>query len=488
MTKAQEANLKTRPPGLRSTLDSKKLIFWPLLGIVLLAPLPFASVLQWAWAPIGLLIGLLLFAWCLVAILSPNAVTVPIGRIWAPVAFFAIAALWAAVQIAPFTPADWHHPMWTEAAALLDVEAISRVSVNPFETGSALLKLLTNAGVFWLALQFGADRNTAKSVFYAVALTGVFYAVYGLFIEFSGQQTVLWVEKQAYRENLTSTFINRNSYATYAGIGLVCLTAIILKRFTKLAERDLTQKQKLRLFVHAITEREWWIILLWVVVGTALFLSDSRAGVASTCLGLLVFIASMGFARDVSRSVRRKLGAAMLLAFVALFLVSGSTLSTRIGQLTGPDTQLVRQAIYALSADAIDDAPILGSGYGTFPDIFHLYRTETSLLWSRADKAHNTYLENALELGIPAAAALVLAIAGIAFVCARGIRNRRRDAYFPATGLAVTVLVGVHSIPDFSLQIPAVALTYSLILGVACAQSWSSREPKKRPPPRRPAG
>ncbi|KKM69395.1 hypothetical protein LCGC14_1451270, partial [marine sediment metagenome] len=37
------------------------------------------------------------------------------------------------------------------------------------------------------------------------------------------------------------------------------------------------------------------------------------------------------------------------------------------------------------------------------------------------------------------------------------------------------VLVGVHSMVDFSLQIPAIGATFALILGIGCAQSWSSR-------------
>jgi len=54
-------------------------------------------------------------------------------------------------------------------------------------------------------------------------------------------------------------------------------------------------------------------------------------------------------------------------------------------------------------------------------------------------------------------------------------RDRGRDWVYPATGVAATLLVGIHSFFDFSLQMPAVAITYACILGVACAQSYSSR-------------
>ena len=76
----------------------------------------------------------------------------------------------------------------------------------------------------------------------------------------------------------------------------------------------------------------------------------------------------------------------------------------------------------------------------------------------------------------PAALALFAAIGGLAVVCLRGVRRRHRDWAYPALGVAASVLVGVHALLDFSLQIPAVAILYACIMGVGCAQAWSSRE------------
>ena len=40
--------------------------------------------------------------------------------------------------------------------------------------------------------------------------------------------------------------------------------------------------------------------------------------------------------------------------------------------------------------------------------------------------------------------------------------------------VAASVLVALHALLDFSLQLPAVAVLYACIMGVACAQSYSS--------------
>lgn len=52
---------------------------------------------------------------------------------------------------------------------------------------------------------------------------------------------------------------------------------------------------------------------------------------------------------------------------------------------------------------------------------------------------------------------------------------RRKNRIYPLVGIGTTMLVGAHSSMDFSLQIPAVALTYSVLLGITLAQSFSSR-------------
>ncbi|MFC1606252.1 O-antigen ligase domain-containing protein, partial [Pseudomonadota bacterium] len=110
-----------------------------------------------------------------------------------------------------------------------------------------------------------------------------------------------------------------------------------------------------------------------------------------------------------------------------------------------------------------------------FADSFRLYdQVEDTVHY---DRAHNTWLENAFELGLPAALALFLALIGLALTCLRGVRRRHRDWVFPATGVAASVLVGIHATVDFSLQLPAVAMLYAAIMGVACAQSYSSVEP-----------
>ena len=60
-----------------------------------------------------------------------------------------------------------------------------------------------------------------------------------------------------------------------------------------------------------------------------------------------------------------------------------------------------------------------------------------------------------------------LALAGLVWTCWKGVQRCRRDWGYPATGVAASVLVGLHAMLDFSLQLPAVAILYAGIMGIA---------------------
>jgi O-antigen ligase len=91
-------------------------------------------------------------------------------------------------------------------------------------------------------------------------------------------------------------------------------------------------------------------------------------------------------------------------------------------------------------------------------------------------KAHNDWLEMMFELGLPGAFLWFVVLGGLGIRCLFGFFRRRRDHVYPMAGFSACVLVGLHSLADFSLQIPAVAVTFAVLLGVGVAQTWSSIE------------
>lgn len=462
------------------SINPERLVFPPLLLLVLLSPLPLASVIDWAWALLAVLTGVLLAIWAAATAWRGEPPPVSGNRIWLPLILFAAAAMWAGVQMTSSTPPQWHHPVWAETAKILSAEVAGSISIDVYETGSALLRLLGYGGVFWLSLQCCRNRNNARFALYAMAGAQLAYAAYGLAVQFSGEPMILWYRKISYLEDVTSTFVNRNSYATYAGLGLLTVTALLCRRLLQIHSPDYDLRQLIRTTLTEFLERDWFLILAWIVIAMALLMTNSRAGAGSTFVGLMAFFIVLTVSPRVPKRVSRSLAAIFLIVGISFVAVSGDVLTRRI-MGASLETEQSRTTLYALAMDAIADSPALGTGFGSFEQIFHVYRGDAQAYSTRSKRAHNTYLENAMELGVPAAGALVVAVLYLAGICFMGVRRRKRGVVYPALGVGATVLVGVHSLVDFSLQIPAVAVTYCFLLGLACAQSWSSQTTVPRP-------
>ena len=449
------------------------MIFRALVTLVLLAPLPFGSFPVWAWSIVAAGTGALLLGWgAQVFTASLTAIRLP-ARLWWSVAPFVAAMLWAMFQTVPLAPPSLHHPLWRDTARVLGIEYTGTISLDPASSRESIVRIASYAGIFWLALQLGRTREHARSVLFAVAMGTAGYALYGLAVEFSGANMILWWEKTAYRDVVTSTFVNRNSFATFAGIGLLCTTAALADRLRRSAGRVGGARERLRRLIAEDFSPIAILLAGWLALAVAILLSESRAGTAASLLGLLALLSIL--------AARRGIGARLLIlgaivatvAGSALFDLSGGGLERRLW--TTPSDWTDRVEIHAQTASAIRDAPVLGTGLGTFVSVYRLYRT--GHFEAEVNAAHNDYLELALELGVPAATCFLASLVALALHCAAGVFTRRRDAVFPAVGFAASVLVGAHALVDFSLQIPAVAATFALVLGVGVAQSWSTRNP-----------
>lgn len=448
------------------------IVFWTLVTTVLLTPLPFASVYAWSWSLLACIVAILLAAWSVRVVLGfERPPRLGLRTTWPVVALFAGAVAWAVLQTTEAVPPDWYHPLWQSAGEALGVELSPAVSLNPYETWSTLTRFLTYAGIFWLSLQYCRRATRARQVFVALTVVGLVYAAYGLAVQFSGSQTILWFDKFAYENDVTSTFVNRNSYATYAGLGLLCATGLLLVLVSDSLRTSAALRERILRLVEGLSGRGWVLAVAWIIILTALILSHSRAGFFATFIGLVVLISVMGLTRSVKGRSAMIFGAACVAGLAVFLVIGGEGLDQRLARTSVLTEE--RPRVYALTLQAIDAAPWIGTGLGSFEEVFRFYRTPQIHFFYL--KAHSTYLENVLELGLPAALALFGVFAWFLVVTYRGIRARRKDAVYPCIGFAATVLVAVHSIVDFSLQIPAVTATYALLMGAACGQSWSSR-------------
>lgn len=449
------------------------LIFHLLLGIVILAPSLLGGNRPWAWSLLALLAGLLAGAWSLLAVAKRCQAPLPDRRLWMPVIPFALALAWAAFQGSGLSPSATWHPLWQEAAEALRINHGGAISAAPGETWGAIMRLSCYATVFLLAAELGKERARAHQALTAVAVTGVAYAGYGLLVYFSGTETIWWLKKWSYLGDLTSTFVNRNAYGAYAGLGLVCCVAMFAHR---LRQRRNEQRGAAE-WTETLLIRAMPYLIAALLTGTTLLLSHSRGAFLASGVALAVLMVVLTLGRTLPP--RSAIGISVVIATISLIaiVINGEVTLGRLVETGSPTADEGRPEVYRLTMAAIADAPLTGHGLGAFQSAFRMYRDTTLPFPEDWKYAHNVYLEMAMDLGIPAALMFYASLAAILASCIRGLSRRRRDQVYPATALAAGTLIGVHSVIDFSAQMPAIAMTLALLLGVGFAQSWSSRSP-----------
>lgn len=451
-------------------MSASNFLFRMLLAVVLLSPLPLAANRPWAWSLLATLVGFLLVAWAGLAVAGRARAPAPFSRLWLIAIPFVSVLAWAFIQTLDLISPSLWHPLWGEAAAALGRDVGGMISADPAMTWAAIVRLASYGGIFWLAVQLGRDRTRAREATMMIGVASVVYAVYGLVVHFAGWETILWMKKWSYHNDLTSTFVNRNAYGAYAGLGILCCVGLFANAFRRSSRRergayDLAENMLLRAVPSLIGA---------MVIGWALLASHSRGAFLSTALAtsmLLLMLAAAGALRPRTALLSSLIAAAV--GMTALVFGGDATLG-RLVEETSAVHDAGRTNAYRLSVEAIFDAPFTGTGLGAFMPAFRMYRDATLSAPVAWEYAHNVHLEIAMDLGLPAAGLFYFGLAAILVGCLRGLRRRRRDHLYPALAVAAAILLGAHGLVDFSAQIPAVAALFALLLGVGYAQSWST--------------
>ena len=345
---------------------------------------------------------------------------------------FAAIAGWFALQASSWTPESWHHPAWAATRAVLGQPLAGAISIDPAMTLTALMRLLSYAGVFWLALQYGRSDVYAWRILWSIAIAGFLYSIYGMIVEFGNFNMVLWYERWAYTDSLTSTFVNRNSFATYAGLALLVSMGLTFDEFRRGASSEMMTLSGFRWLLEQLTGRLGLLLLMTSTIGSALLLTGSRGGITSITVGLVLL--SLGFI--VSPGSRPSTGL-IITAVCALFVAGIMALSGELvlARFDSASVDAVgRTAFYGVVFDAILADPWIGAGYGTFEVAFPMVRDDSINTPFLLDKAHNSYLEFAFEAGIPAFAVMMGLLGGLVALCLIGIWKRRDNRLFPCIG------------------------------------------------------
>ncbi|MFN3548836.1 MAG: O-antigen ligase family protein [Mesorhizobium sp.] len=385
---------------------------------------------------------------------------------------WAVVFAWSLIQSMPLPETIQGHPAW-EVLRELGLGEERYLSPAPANVRSALLPIsLPFAGLLTALVLLRTDEEVGQAL-RTFSMVGGLLALFaiGQFVAFPN--ALMFGEKIHYLGSLTAPFVNRNTAATFYGVTLLSL----LCQFRREQVPFIFGSGK-TLFRAGVSVR--WVAtltILAVAAFVALALTTSRAGVAASAIGVVVFAAGMFVlppppkqkagafpSAGRQRPLLRLLLAVLLLASIAatFWLLAGRA-SLR-AEIQGLDDG--RFCVLAGILQAIRDNWLTGIGAGVFPVYFPAYRDAACGISGQWEMAHNFYLDAQLALGIIFVPILLSVVAVLAVVLRRGILNRRRNRPIVWAGIASCVIVALHSTVDFSIQIPGFSLWWALFLAM----------------------
>jgi len=440
-----------------------------VIGVMGLAPLPYGSV-EYGWVCIwlGMLAACILVRIWIAPPPSRKAPLLIVGLLG-----LGLIAL-ARFQVSTWVPPSLTSPAWQVAAQNGIADVAGRVAIEA-DTPINALAMPMAALLAFLAGYLFADRRTwCLTLIRALVVSGFLYALLGIIVGISNPGYVLFEKKIAYQTDFTGTFVNRNTAAAYFG---VCLLAALTLAFRAWRENwpggYLPPRERfLFLTQNFASASSFWTIATAALL-VAVLLTGSRAGMACS-LG----VASVLFVLLIRKRgrIRRRaviLGMIIVVGCIVQLFGSGNILT----RVTEGFDENGRYAAWSSSWDIVKDFPVFGTGLGTFISVFPAYRKSEHGIMQIWERAHNTPLELAVELGLPATILISALWASTCVILFRAYRREPNAYALPALGLAVLLLAGLHSLVDFPLQIPGCAIPVGIVSGALFRQSVNNSAP-----------
>jgi O-antigen ligase len=463
-----------RPPFLLKAVETG------LIAVLVLSPLAAGSVSEWSILVIELAAGLMAAAYIL---LEPkprlnSRLEAALGPVkWGAAGFFGFVAFTLvplpAAIIRLISPASY-------AFRRLNVPEFARMkfmslSIAPSQTLQAGLEVFAYFLLGFLVVKTLTRGSQIRRMISVLVASGVFQALYGLYELSTAEPRILFYRKIFSLESVTGTFVNRSHLSGYLEMIVPLAVGLVIARLNLFSFGVKGLREKFLLMMSRGVAGNLLVSAGIVIMSLGIIYSNSRAGIAVLVFSFFLFtgLSVLAFGRVGYRElwVRNFIRVTVLAVLALSFWIGvGSTIQRfALDNLLHED----RPLYWGNVAGMIRDFPLFGTGLGTFASAYPAYekRGGPEMLLAHA---HNDYLEFFSELGL---AGSVLLFGGILYLVARAFLVWRERRNPEAKGLALGGIVslagmGLHTLTDFNLHLPANALLFSVVLSLTLVAAF----------------
>jgi hypothetical protein len=362
-----------------------------------------------------------------------------------------------AVQLIPLPPSIWQalpgRELATEVARLVGEENSWRpISLIPWRTWNALYSLsLPLAALLLMCELTDAQRQRIFQIFLGIVVIGAALGFLQALSPGSGGLRFYHVYNKGVS---TGLFANRNHQAAFMAAGVVAVIAYCDHFLPASMSR---QVRRMMAAMAVLT-----LILLILATG-------SRMGVIALLVGLA--LTPLLLAREPSQNAAglkawlrarwlETAAVAMVAAGSLFFLFSGSLLASRV--VSDTEGEELRFQIWGPIIRMIQNYFPVGTGFGTFPDVYRIVESADLVRDSYVNHAHNDWIEPLLDGGLPAALLILVALVALVRRSVTLLRLPREGWVTARTAIVIIIVMGVASITDYPLRTPLLSCLFAV--------------------------
>jgi len=436
-----------------------------LILLFVFTPIAFGSMEIWAFSLMELGILLLIILWSIQNLVRSSELRVRSLKF--EILFICLFLILVIFQLIPFpseivkilspTTYELRHALAVTTPQSEIRIPHSAISFVPFLTGIEFYKWLALFTFFLFLLYwkyFGDGFRITNQLMLVIFLVGVFESLYGMFEFFSGHHHILYLRGIS---SVTGTFINRNYFAGYLLMVIPLSMGFFFSRESLHGPRFQGWRQRL----SSLDGKTLLIGFGIIVMILGLIFSASRMGILSLLLSftlISILFKNPQRGKGFSKTALLILGLGVLWAlWIGLDAV--------IGRFFNVSEDLKwRWTTWEDTLKVVKDYPILGTGLGTFRQIFPIYKSFHMRRF--VSHAENDFLQLASEVGLIGLGILLilfifLFVRAVSGIRSMSITDSRR--YIGIGGLVGILALIFHSMVERNLQVPANAFLFTFI-------------------------
>lgn len=332
----------------------------------------------------------------------------------------------------------------------LGFEGISRpLTLTPMRSWNVLGSLVVPAAGLLLAI---AVRASSLTLLRIVAGLGVLNALFGLLQIVTGRSSVFYFYEVTNRGGAVGVFANENHAAVFAACSMLVVTLLGLW----------ARKKRSAVWERLIYPAAFFLILLVALAG------GSRAGFVAVIGTILVSMIMLALSSRPRRGLRAEQSAnrwfdqhPLLIVAIPVILVSLTAAAFLALDRTPAFRDILvrdsfedlRWSLWPVIIEMLESHWALGTGFGSFEQVYHIYEPSGLLMPSYVNQAHNDWAQFIIEGGVMAGFLLTGLI--VWMVKAMGTmlfhRTRTVDAIF---WMSIFAIVAAASLVDYPLRTP----------------------------------